>query len=225
MDSQQQEEHQVGVEQDIVNLQKQINELKGKTDSPFTTAVTINPFSKLGKLNLEQGSTGEARFRKIPVDVMWNSSRNEQISLNTHGNWSDGINILHLDFASSGTTTRWAKPVIVPDDCVPNSKASLKWIWITSSNSGNVRMNISVDMYNEKSGSIGETLLLDSTPILVVAPSVINTIKTESIDFTTTFSAGDYLSVYMQRTADNGDDTCTGSANMFGTWIEYLAYN
>ena len=180
------------------------------------------PFSKLSMMALQKGGTGASILRKIPIDVFWNTSADEQQKLDTHGSFTD---ILHLDFASSGTTTRHARTVIVPSDCISIGEQSLNFLWLTSSASGNVEMNITVRNFNENSATTGEVLIYDGTPVTIAAPTIgIDNLVKVTLKLTTLFSAGDYIAVFMERIADDGNDTCTGSIIMYATWLEYVAF-
>lgn len=206
--------------EELVALRNDLNDRIGTLERKFS--LIPDPFSKLSMMQVQKGGTGASILRKIPIDVFWNTSADEQQKLDTHGSFTD---ILHLDFASSGTTTRHARTVIVPSDCISIGEQSLNFLWLTSSASGNVEMNITVRNFNENSATTGEVLIYDGTPVTIAAPTIgIDNLVKVTLKLTTLFSAGDYIAVFMERIADDGNDTCTGSIIMYATWLEYVAF-
>ncbi len=215
MDRQQQEGFLVTTEQDIVKLQQDVERLEREIK------LYRDPFSRPEQLKLEQGATGAARFKKLLLDIFWNSNADEQQALDAHGSWS---NMLHWDLESTGTTTRWCRPALMPSDCVVGGiSSSINWLWATSA-IGNLELNITVEGFNKDSLLVGATNFLDSTPVTIASPSAIDTLTLVSIDLTTRPKADDLISCKFERIADDGNDTCSGTGNIYAIWIEYLAF-
>ena len=209
MDSQQQEELQVTVEQDIANLQKQIDELKrGKKDSPFTTAITINPFSTLGERKIEQGSTGSARYRKLPL-IDHVTAMDHTTHVFTDHEHQHLINAGSVLYPSG----------FLPSDYVLGGLVKLRYMYAVSS-TGNTDITVVVSSMTDKDTAV--TVLLTQAQESISYPT--QNVMTISKEYILTILPSPESKIQVKITRGGSDDN-TGSIAIYAFWLEYLAHS
>lgn len=215
MDSLRQEEQLVGVKQEIDNLQKQINDLKGKSYSPFSTALTVNPFSTLGERKVEQGSTGSSRYRKllIPNDTT-------ATSLTTRGSFTG---IPHIIFADGSAGAKAYGTVPVPSDAILGGFPTINILWMSTEATTTVDWQIVVVYEVEVNNSVPKVLLAESSFTSVAAPAAANSPVIRSVNLTLPPSPDHFIYVLIQR--DGTNDTNNGTVSVMCMWIDYLAHS
>ena len=158
----------MAVEKNIANLQKQIDELKGeKKDSSFTTDVTVNPFSKLKKLTTEQGSTGDATYRRLSFMKISATLLHSTV----HGSLPANF---HYDLANSNNVNVAYERTVLPSDYIKGGFPTLHILWGNTSNSGNIELGVTLE-----SVGVGSTTQTDLYVVqtAITAPSAANTLE------------------------------------------------
>ena len=207
------------IEQDIIDLQKQITNLKGKTDSPFSTALTVNPFSRLDQLEQAQGSTGSSTVRRLPLAMALADESGDTFVVDNHGSLS---NTTHFELPDPGTTTIYFETIILPTDYVQSTVITINWLYSNEGTTGNIRWKPLIRSLSTNATSL--VTLFDSN-ITTTVPPVANTTTIVSTLMTGFPERDTFITGYVRRNASAGDDTNNSTTSLWSTWIEYLAYD
>ncbi len=215
MDNQQHEALKMSVEQDIEKLQKEVKALRGK-QTPFTSAVTSDPFSRIKELNIESGTTGSARYRRIPLF----SDLTTGTSVSTTEGSFDAIQ--HTRLADGATDVVFYTPVILPTDFVRGGFPTLNYIYSNDVTSGNVLWVLRVVSIVDTAAA--ETAILSDSTVVTVG-GVADVMAERSVKFTVIPERSTTLAISIQRTGADGDDTSTGISSVWTAWVTYLAHS
>ena len=210
------------VEQDIEELREEIKRLKRLRNtlssvSPFGRSSALgvpSSFSRLGQISMEQGSTGSATTRRIPLYPL------EASGGAAVGNIGNFDAMAHYQMIDAADAILYYNAVVSPSDLVLGPYPSIHYNYSNAGTSGDVDWVVRVVSFsNEDTAETG--LLLDTTSVTV--PGVADTMTERVIDFTLPPELNTSLSVSIIR---NGiGDSNNSNTIIWNAWIEYVAYN
>ena len=197
------------VEQDVVRLQQDIERLNREIK------LYRDPFSRPEQLKLEQGATGAARYRKLPLII----SSSETSVRDAHGTLSE---IAHIEMPDAAQTKAHFHVTPLPIDYIAGGYPTINWMYSTSGTTGNNNWTVLIESLKDETTN-PDTLY--SVLSLDAVPSVANSIDIISKPLTNIPEKGTYITGYVSRRANTGSDTNDGESTAFyAIWIEYLAF-
>ena len=198
------------VEQDVVKLQSDVERLKRKAK------LYRDPFSKPEQLKLEQGTTGAARYRRLHLPWI----KGGTLSINTSG--SLRFVAYHSLPSGSANTVQYGNPV-VPSDAIEGGFPKLKVLF--SNRVGGDDMDIEIfTLAAFREGDTNTVLLYSElgSYTTYTINAVADTLRILSYDLTLPPRSEDVVGCTIGREGLADDNS--GQMDIWGVWIEYLAF-